>query len=489
MENEEKIEQSKENQATATVEQQPKEAIKANSNLNSKKETDLKKFVPLLLTIAIIIGAVGFYLTLFSNPKRVIATGIDKLSSELKKVINYTETNNIIKDNYTLEGNLDIKAESEFLTLLGNSSLEYQAYPKLLSNLSKTKNNFKIVQDKTNKKLFTSIDSSLNNEELISAKYLIENNTEYYFIRGFLNSYINNGTNDFFEALDENATSQENIIYIYDATIKSFKENLKSEYFTKEKEEITIDGKKQKLIKHSLVINNKVAKEIASAILKDLKEDKKATEILTGVNKDFNKSKVKESTTILNDNEEIILTVYTDSLTYSAKLYKLTAKSSNNTTSITYQDTKENKKIEILEDDKIQLVLNIKEETSSKTSIEIMDSKDKKIGEGTIVSTDTNKNITLSVTSSATTIDLSMDSITQEEEKDKKYNVEGNVACKVTSDNMTIIDLNIDIKSTISTDTKIDEDVSNSVLASSVTEQDKTNLSTKMQGVFLKLMS
>ena len=72
--------------------------------------------------------------------------------------------------------------------------MQIQTYQKLLNNLGKTKNTITIKQDKTNKKAYLELDSNLNSTKLINTKYLIENSTEYYFVEGFLNTYVNNGS-------------------------------------------------------------------------------------------------------------------------------------------------------------------------------------------------------------------------------------------------------------------------------------------------------
>lgn len=482
MENENVVEEATEKKDSQITENEP-------VTKKEKKESSYLKFVPIILTVAVIVGAIGIYLNFYSNPKRIVALGIDKISTKLKNAINSTNVESKIKDNYTLEGKLNLNAESEYLTSLATYSTEYQMYSKLLTNLSKTENSFKIVEDLKSKKLYAAIDSKLNNSELINAKYLIENNTEYYFIKGFLNSYVNNGTNDFFESLDKNSTSVENMLYVYDVAVKSFKQNLKSDYFTKKSEEVTIDGKKQKLIKNSLVINDKRAKEIAKAVLKDLKADKKANKILTDLNKDFKNSKVKDSNVILEDDEKIVFNVYTDSLLYNIKKYEISTTSGSDETSITYEEKKDTSKIEVLSNSKVQAILNIKKESDQKSSIEIMDANNKKIGEATITNSDTNKAISLNITSDDTTIDFSVDSTTKEEKKNEKYVVTGNVTCKITSANMVVADVKIGLDGTLTNDTTINEDVSNSVLASSVTSADQTNFSIKIQEVLLKLMS
>lgn len=183
------------------------------NNKENKHKSKKKLIVSIISIIAVIIIAIGIYTAYISNPKRIMAAAIDKVSSNFKDIIDLDEKNKI-GENYTLKENIKLDIESDYLSALGTYSIEYQPYINLINNLSKLDTNITITQNKEAKQLFASLSSSLNNEELINVKYLIKNNTGYYFIKDFLSTYINHGSNNYFESLDESTTNSENIEYI-----------------------------------------------------------------------------------------------------------------------------------------------------------------------------------------------------------------------------------------------------------------------------------
>ena len=175
----------------------------------SKKQISKKTII--VIAIAVILIGIGLWIYYFQSNKRIIAKGIDNISTTFTDKLLMNKENLDIGNDYTLNGDLTFNLESDYLKTIATQYPEYQTYSTLITNLSKTKNKITYIQDKTNKKLLMSLDSKYNNSDLINVKYLIENNTEYYYIKGFMDSYINNGTSNYFEALDNDTTSSENL--------------------------------------------------------------------------------------------------------------------------------------------------------------------------------------------------------------------------------------------------------------------------------------
>lgn len=451
------------------------------------KKKGKKKFIVIpIIIIAIVLLVVGAYISYKGNSKRIIGNAIDKLSSKIEDNIDLGESK--VGNNYTVKSNVKLKVESDYLSALGTYSDEYKPYINLINNLSNLDNNITIIQNIDEKQLFAGITSSLNGEQLISAKYLIQNNTEYYFIQNFLSTYINNGSTDYFELLNENETNEENIEYIYEFCIESLKDNLKDSYFTKKDVKTTVNNKEENATKITLEINNDIAKELATNILNDLKNDKKASNILTKYNEDFKDSKIENDTNIFEDNEKIYFNVYTTKYTYEIIKYELLVADTENTVSIVYEENKSNDKITIVVDNEIACIINITE-VNNNTVITINDKDDNKLATIEIKELDNKNIITFNAEISEMILDMTISTETTEITKNKEYKEETTFEAKITTNNTVLGSINFSINSDITDTAQITEDVSGAIDSSYITTEQQEQLEQNILMILLKLMS
>lgn len=174
------------------------------------------KLIIIITLIAVVFISAGIYIGYFQNNKRIIGKAIDNIKTDITKYY-LPEYDNLSKfDTFTMNNDIKFNINSELLQ-------EEPMTTNLINNLNKTKNKVTIKQDLNNKKAYMDFNSTIDDSELFSMKYLIENNTEYYYIKGFLDNYINNGNSNYFESLNKDTTSSENFDYIYNFTLTSFK--------------------------------------------------------------------------------------------------------------------------------------------------------------------------------------------------------------------------------------------------------------------------
>lgn len=443
-----------------------------------------RKFVT-IIAISVVLIIIGIFIYFFESNQRMIAKGIDNITTIMEKKLFMNTKNLNVGEDYTINGDLTFNIESNYLNQLATYSSEYQTYANLINNLSKTKNKVVIKHDKTNKKLFMSLDSNYNGIDLLDLKYLIENNTEYYYIKGFMDSYINNGTSNYFEALDNNTTNKENMEYIYKFVLSSFKSNLKDDYFKKETVKVKIDNKEKTYKKTTLSIDDKILKEIAKNILSDLKNDKKANKILVSIDKDFKKAKVSSSTNYLSDGEKIEFSVYSNNI-YQIKKYELKYVQDNNNTLLTYEVS--SKKLESYVNDQLQGYLEFNSE-KDKTNINIMDSNSKNIGKITITKTKDSYSITTNFSVSEVKITMSIENKISNVIKNKSYNQNLILKASIVSNNVSLANINMNINSKVKKGVKINEDTSNVILASDVSEDKKEAFMNTIMTTLTNLMS
>ena len=443
-----------------------------SSTKNNNKKNN-KVLCIFLFFISIILIILGSGLSYLGNSKIILSKTISKVSNNIKDTLKTEE--NLIGENYSVKSDIKFDIKSNYLTKLTETDPTYQVFYKLMSNLNATKTTINYTQNKDEKTLFLDYSSSLNNQELVKGKYLIENNTEYYYVNGITKNYINNGNNNYFENLNSQTTQKDNLIYIYDLVISSLNNNIKEEYIQK-----TTKNNETKI---TLTLDSNNLYELSTNILNDLKNDKLASEILSNYNKDFKKQKIKKDTF---KNKVIKLDIYTDSIIYKPKKYELLMKDTN-TTKLIYELGNNNDQLTIFSNNEKELSAKITYKANS-SDITIYDTKDKKIGTLNLSKEKNKKNIKASINIDDTKIVAAIDNENTNIKKKKSYSNKTKLSINATNNKESLIDLKIDIISAYSNDAKINEDVSKSILASSLTTSEKELLNNKPTSILETLM-
>ena len=114
-----------------------------------------------IFLIAIIMIVSGIYLFYINSPQKLFSNLVDKAIIYLE---NNESKENItgISKNYTLKSNIKFNLESKILE--NSTDIEDLEIKNLLKNLNNTTNDIVFTQDTTNKKMYISINSLLNNK-------------------------------------------------------------------------------------------------------------------------------------------------------------------------------------------------------------------------------------------------------------------------------------------------------------------------------------
>ena len=161
-----------------------------------------KIIIEFLIIFGIIIIVIGTYLLYLSNPKRVFAKAINNIATETEKIFDYD--NDI--DDYTFTNNIDIKTNTENLSKYIKDTKD-KDYIDTLEKLNKINNlvaTLSLTSNKTKKEMFIKYNTTKDEKEIIRGKFLVKNNTEYYFVKDVTKTYINNGSNDYYESINSN---------------------------------------------------------------------------------------------------------------------------------------------------------------------------------------------------------------------------------------------------------------------------------------------
>lgn len=438
------------------------------------KKKSKKKLVLILGILGIIMLAGGGVLSYFTSKTYVATTVVKNMTENAVQVMAQGQETGL-EDNYRTVSNVKINLQSDYYQSLASMDPSYATIANLFRNLSNTDSNITTVQDKENKRLFVSVDTTLQAQPLMNMKYLVEDATEYYYIDGVSSTYINNGNNNYFESLNSTTTTNENITYIIEKIGESVSNNLKEEYLTEsyegEYKEITITLTEDNLVE---LINN---------VLDDLKEDSKANQIMTGYNQDFANQRVtKEQVSGLGT---IRLHIYINKIYGAIERYELEL---GDETSLVYYQESDKNILELIESNETTARLEITTQ-GEKTDIVITDGNGTNLGTISISKTSTNQDIIVNITEADTSLDITYNKQLTNLQKGTSYDSTTTMSIKMASSNMTLIDGTITITSTTTNDTTISEDVSNSVLASTMTGTEQELLNQKLTTVFTQLMS
>ena len=438
------------------------------------KKKSKKKLVLILGILGIIMLAGGSVLSYFTSKTYVATTVVKNMTENAVQVMAQGQETGL-EDNYKTVSNVKINLQSDYYQSLASMDPSYATIANLFRNLSNTDSNITTVQDKENKRLFVSVDTTLQAQPLMNMKYLVEDATEYYYIDGVSSTYINNGNNNYFESLNSTTTTNENITYIIEKIGESVSNNLKEEYLTEsyegEYKEITITLTEDNLVE---LINN---------VLDDLKEDSKANQIMTGYNQDFANQRVtKEQVSGLGT---IRLHIYINKIYGAIERYELEL---GDETSLVYYQESDKNILELIESNETTARLEITTQ-GEKTDIVITDGNGTNLGTISISKTSTNQDIIVNITEADTSLDITYNKQLTNLQKGTSYDSTTTMSIKMASSNITLIDGTITITSTTTNDTTISEDVSNSVLASTMTGTEQELLNQKLTTVFTQLMS
>lgn len=442
--------------------------------MENKSKKSRKKILIPIFTIGIILVLAGLGFNYLTSSEYVTKEVINRLSNNIIELVDNQNNTTGLEENFTTTSNIKVNLQSDYFSSLATMDPNYQMISNLLKNISQTETKMTYVQDKDNKRMYINYDSKMPDQPLMNVKYLIENSTEYYYMDGITQNYINNGNNNYFESLTSTTTAKDNIKYIIEKVSESLQKNIKKEYLSESYES---DYKK---ISITLTKENYV--ELVNNVLKDLKNDNKANQIMTGYNKDFEQLKLTAKDVETLDTMHIHICI--DKLLGTVKRYILESSdkeiifSQENDKSVIEYRTKEelNTKIEITN----------KDETTEMT---IKDGEEKELGTITISKTSTNYDIVANITSEQTHFDIGYNSQITNLKEGKSYDSSQTIKINISSNNVILLNGTIEMTSTTTNDTTINEDLSTSVLASSIDTTQSELMDQKLATTITQLMS
>ena len=432
------------------------------SSKKKKKNNKILFHIAVIISFALI-GS-GILLSLIATPQESMFYIFDTAIEKLKE----TPTKNTytgIGENISIKSNINLEIESQKY----QESLlpEDQTIKNLITNLNQTTSNLQFIHDKDNKKMLVKVASTKAENKILDLKLLVENSTEYFFIDGQIGNYVNNGNSTYFENINSETTSKDNIIYILEQISKSLKKNISNDEFRTIKEKIDINGKPRNLNKTTIEFDNTRLIQLFNNVLEDLKSDERSKNILIGYDNDFMKTKISKNKIYLKKDEKLSVYMYKDFFGKVEK-YEIIKKEGENEFRYTYEPS--TNLIYIVENNivkkKLQLSLD-----KNKTEIIIYDSQDTELGKLTYTSSDDKKTLTYLMKENNEITDVSFESKITDLKKKKSYTEVIDLKLRYYTETENILNLKVNLNNQVSSDTKIEEDTSNAIFASTLEEE------------------
>ncbi|MBQ8534999.1 MAG: hypothetical protein IJ463_04865 [Bacilli bacterium] len=430
----------------------------------------------LIILIFVVVAGFCFYYSFILNkeskPKNVYGKIIDKIDKNLYDYFMF-DKKYVLGDNFNVSGEIDFELDGTYY--LQNSSInpdDIKIYNKI-SNLTNATTTYKYIQNNDEDKLYKEINQKINEEEVLLKKVFLENATEYVFINGASDKYINNGNSIYFETIDGSHTTKDNIDYIHTFIVNALKNSLLEEYFEKEAITTNVDDGTKDVYQMSIRLDDKRVKKIINSIIKDIKSDERANNIICGVYKDFETYKLNDDERILEKDEVYTINVYTDKIWFSPLKYEIIHLKNNERSTYTYVGDLKGHFTYVHNE---QLKYGVSVQINHKTYLfEFNDSYGKSIGKIKLDKYDNMYSLDVDLTLDKKTYLVTYSSKVKDYEKNKKYTINDLVHIKYSEDE--IIKFSGDIKNNIevNVDSTIKEEVGDVVIRSSLTEVEETN--------------
>lgn len=433
------------------------------------------KILFFLLLIAIAIGLIylGLYYSDISKKTYPVGLVIDEIFDKAEEITSI-HSDYLLGDRFEAEGSLKMTLSSEEVAQKAATDPEYAKKNRMLKNLSSMNTVYKFQHDAKDKKAYFETTEKIGEEEIFSGKYLITNSTDYYFVNKILKNYVNGGGNTYFESFTEETTSLDNLSYLYRFLADSIKNHITEEDLDGDDTETLIGEDTVKVGRISYRIDDKTYKNLLKGILKDLKNDARASQIISLVAPDFQDWKVNEKKTYIKKNESYTVYIYVSKWLFTPLKVEVMHIEGDNKESYSFEGDKSKGTFYYSVNNEMKYSASY-ESTSKKLDITVFDRFYKEIG--TIKGEKDKNNLlfTMTLELDGEKYDVNFSS-KHKDLKENTYTREDALIFKISNQKVVRAEGNLLLVSEIRGTTKIDEDVSSSVLESTLTEEEKTQM-------------
>ena len=448
--------------------------------MKKNKKSKKNKFPILVFLLSIIMLLLGFYYECVASPSRILKKVLVNITSNITDVMDMFEFDTKMPQSNTKT--LTIKVSSN--TNKYKSKIDLQKYNKKLSdinyqnltkNLNDTNTIVKIVTDAKNKKRLLTVDSFLGNTKLLNTKSLIENATEYHYDPTITSSYINLGNNTYFESVNDNTNTYDNLKYLHEYIVQELATNLI--------DKIKVENEKD-YNKININLNSKDLNNILDTVIDNLTKDSKASTIITSYKKYFIIDKKELKISLKNDNIEF--SIYTEKYTYNIKKYAIHITDKKRNIDISYHPENKQTGSGSIKIDNNQYKFEYKKANKTKEVI-LYDNANRKIGEISLEKTNTGVLFDSNTLINDNELNINYIYNILNLKKKKSYDEEQQLIIRHSSKEQEILNLDLVINTKVDAKSRILENNKDTIIKSSLTEQEQTNLNDRYINLFNEL--
>ena len=436
-----------------------------------KKKKVFLFIIFLFVVIAITSISVGVYFNKLARPNAIFGGVIDSLSEKMNR---YTKVDSafVVGDNFTVNGDLKYEVDSEYYFNRYFTDMDIQKKYNVLINLNKLDTHYTVSQDKKKNTALLELKEMIGEEAIVFYKLFVTNSTQYYYLDGVSDTYVNNGTCNYFETLGEEITTKDNIDYLNRFLVLSLKKNMKEEYFQSKLVDENIRGSVQNVNRISIRFTDSMIHTLLKDILKDFKEDDKASKILNNIDPSFSSYKINDDKIYLEKDESYTLDIYTTKVLYKPIKFHILHLNGEEKTDIIYEGDLSGGTIYVSRNDKAEYQMPVKI-SSHQIFVDIQDVKGNHLGEVRLEKNQHNITFNYSFEQDNKKYDVIYSSKYSSIKKKKSYQNEKKLSFKILENKESKINGTVTLTFKVKNQSKIEEDISNAILASSLTEEQK----------------
>lgn len=440
------------------------------------------KFSFLILVLLSLSGVCiyyGIYFNNLSKSSNIINSNLEKLSAFSKPYV-LMELKHNVGDDFSIDGSIKYNLSSDLYYNQAATDVESKKKYNYINNLNKINNTFIFKQDRKNKKLYYEINNKIGLEDIYSSKFYSENSTKYSLVNGILSNYVNRGNFNYFENYGEDINTIDNIEYLYDYFFKALGNAIPKDEINSSNVSLNINGADKYLHKVSVKFNNIVIRDTMNNLFDELRKDERANNIISNIYGDFANYSFDDENFYLDSDENYTISVYTDRLFFKPLKYEIVHIHGNDRKTYYYEILDDCGRWVVVDGDN---VLYSSDVVINKKSIDakIVDSKSNDIGYLKLNRDNTGIDFNYSLDSAKSKEEIIYSSKTVDTNKNHSYTNTRKLSLKFVDNNVTRLSGTIDFSTNVTDEVSIMEDVSNSVLYSTLKEDVKEKFDNRNQ--------
>ncbi|MDD4607626.1 MAG: hypothetical protein PHD10_00625 [Bacilli bacterium] len=457
---------------------------------NSPKKNKKGLFITLIIALILVVGVTGVFVmfTMKKKSDNAFLLSINTLKTEMFRIVEpVSSLPKDFMDKYSLDGKMNINIAYDEYSVEGELG---ELEKSIIKIINKIDFNYSSKVDIENKKVFYQFRPTIDNEDVLNLKFYNTDKSNYVFLGKLYDKYIQLEDSEFNVAeIIDYSTLQEDSNKIYDEVLDSLKKNLKDEYFTKENATIKIGNESKKVIKSTLVLDEKNTSELLASIIKSLETNEETKKIITKYIPDFFEEEI-EIVENIEGGPVLYFSTYMNKLTGKQYQYEINFKDEYEDINITYILTEVKELIisstEKYFEEEVNTYKFLINSDNKKTTIEMKDIDNKTI-------------MTLNLTEEKVTytqkgkvddqdIEFNFTYESKEVKKNEEYQMLMNGLLKVSGNNKDLLTLNIKADHQLKKNTTINETVTNSIKISDMTEDDFNQILSELFNIYVNLM-